>query len=468
MVRLRHVLIGLALIATTALAGCLTLEDVGRAVQGTADGSETADAETDPSDENGDPSGDGAGSTSSASLEVLQVDTGIEDGTYELRGVLENRGSANATELWVTIEFLDAEGETVNEVKASTPRSVVPAGEQTPFTAQIARNANEIEDYEISVDAETTQEGPPGGEYLSASGVDVREEGGQTWIRGEVVGSGDRPVDPGKVIVVLLDAQGRLLSTKTFVPHPTPQSPDEGVAFQLSFPVTRDEFAEKRIWVEESTSGGEIPYKTSEVEGEPNLSVVEAHGWRGSEGRYHVTGIMANRGTANAMSAETLTTFYDGEGHVVDVRGGRIDDQGASLLGRVPVNETSPFTVTAHDRGGEIEAFDVDVMSTVESEPPRPADVSISDVSSERTDGTYRIQGSGTNEGSRPLYWVGIVAAYENDAGELVGADRITPWTSGLQPGESGSFTLETDTGDRQIVDHRLWVGADPAAVEMS
>src|SRR3989338_2202461 len=156
-----------------------------------------------------------------AGLEVVQV-TGYVDtyGYYHVVGIIKNQGDSPASEIELTIELKDADGQTLLEDNDAPVDSLtwqpllytLAPGAESPFDYYQSTDQGQPESYTVTITGRQT--GDASEANVEVQNARLTTDGSSTWyIAGELVNLGDQPAEINGLAGAVLDDSGALAGT---------------------------------------------------------------------------------------------------------------------------------------------------------------------------------------------------------------------------------------------------------------
>lgn len=134
------------------------------------------------------------------------------------------------TNVTVTVTFY-RNGTEIGQVRRSTLRETIPAGERAPFDVHM-RSDGEADDYEVDLSYDR------GGDVVSGLTVEnaavAREAQSQVDVVGEIRNTKSEPLVAERVIATFYDDEGAVIGARTLRPDRTIQ-PDESYGVRIEF-----------------------------------------------------------------------------------------------------------------------------------------------------------------------------------------------------------------------------------------
>lgn len=473
----RHLWLLVVLLLGSMMAGCAAPEDTtnGSAPGGpgdseqpggepddtgasqTRDEADTSESEGDQGAESGTNQSETEESTISdggSNMEFVDKNSYRDDiGYFHVVGLVKNTGSANASYVSIEAEFKDANGNVVDTSTSFSERDIVPAGEQSPFELQVQDDQGEIASYELAVSSRSTDDSPVGDRVLQTQGVTTAQDSiGYYHVKGEVSNNGDRPARSVEVIGALLDQEGTIQGVSFTFTNPEDIDAGATASFDLQEDAEQRSFSEYRLWIQPA-SLGERGAESGSPSG-PQMEIVSNNSYRDDIGYFNVVGLAENTGGMNGSFIEVSGTFYDSNGDVV---------QTSSTFGArdiTPSGEETPFHLQVQDDNAEIVRYKLDISAKATDNSP-PGDGKLSTQGTTKsTDsiGYVHVRGEVVNEASKSAKSVQVIGAFYNEAGEVVGTEFTYTDPDNIPAGETASFDLQSDPGDRAYSSYELWI----------
>lgn len=167
-----------------------------------------------------------------ASVRVLSQRTYATDTTRYIVGEVLNGTAGPQQFIQIVATFYNAAGRVVGTDFTYTSRSIVGAGQKSPFLLVDVPTAHH---YKLTVDGRASTRGPVGKMAL-VTGVPTIEEDGYSHFVGEVTNKNSTKVDFVEVIGTIYDSVGRVLWTDFTFTNPSSLAPGQTAPFDLTFP----------------------------------------------------------------------------------------------------------------------------------------------------------------------------------------------------------------------------------------
>ena len=162
-------------------------------------------------------------------------------GDFVIAGLVQNNANAPLEAIRVTARFYDAAGAVLAEQGNVVPAEVLPVGLSAPFSVRFrgGRPAKAVR-YELSAAARHAEYALPNhlGEAAFIRGNEVAKynAAGFLTVSGDLVNQTQGPAAAVKVIVAVLDSQGRVVATDSAFLPKNPLMPGEVGRFEITFP----------------------------------------------------------------------------------------------------------------------------------------------------------------------------------------------------------------------------------------
>lgn len=151
-------------------------------------------------------------------------------GYLHVVGMVANVGSEDAQFVQIVGTFYDSAGNVVQTQNTFTDRSIVPAGDVSPFEVLVQDQGQQITKMKLTVEGEAATDSPVTGlqaMHMTTSTDDV----GYVHVKGEVQNSGKATATFVKVIVAYYDSAGDITAVATTFTNPSTLNPGDSAPF---------------------------------------------------------------------------------------------------------------------------------------------------------------------------------------------------------------------------------------------